>query len=189
MMHSHAVGLWMRDRPVSETSTCRKHNTRNKHTSMSPGWIRTLHPSKWAAAELCLTQRSHKDRKSAIMKSRIETKYTAFVSSSTSLPSVVLSASQASSRLTMRALVHTTFISPTSQHARCTQSTTIWSPQFCSVRSTWLLRSPASYEPQHLNNRNKTYLISHSLFKLSNIPRYVCGSRNGPRMYLLVSHW
>ena len=78
MMHSHAVGLWMRDRPVSETSTCRKHNTRNKHTSMSPGWIRTLHPSKWAAAELCLTQRSHKDRKSAIMKSRIETKYTAF---------------------------------------------------------------------------------------------------------------
>jgi len=36
-IHMHSVGrLWMRDRPVAETSTCTIHNIHKRHRSMPP---------------------------------------------------------------------------------------------------------------------------------------------------------
>jgi hypothetical protein len=58
----HSVGLlWTNDRPVAETSTWQHTTlTRDRHPWL--GGIRTLSPSKRAAADPLLRQRSHLDR-------------------------------------------------------------------------------------------------------------------------------
>jgi len=102
----------------------------------------------------------------------------------TSLPTVTLSGSQSSSRRPMRTLATPPHVRQckvsASQVPRQHNSSVPWSPL--------VAQNPKAIAEASLNHfiwERKKYMLFHILLNCSNIPRYICGSRNALRIYWL----
>jgi hypothetical protein len=67
-IHTHSVILlWTRDRPDTETSTCRTHNTHKRQTSVTRAGFEPTNPRKRAAVDLRLRSHGHWDLDSFVL--------------------------------------------------------------------------------------------------------------------------